>query len=158
MEDLVSAIRLHNQDWSIQPIQKSPAGARRSAAGGGLTFPTEFLAADASVVEEFVAQPAPAVRRAGVAAAPLDFSYDHKEGEAVILAIRHPSGALTFHRPVEAVRRGVQGQRRARFIVAPRSVDMTTGKRGIVSQAVRAVIIKVAKAALDKIAGVLLPK
>src|SRR5262245_15228824 len=95
-------IRSTAGDWSIRPVKSSGPGARR-AASEGPDFPPEFLTSDSSVADEFAAEPKAGRRDAS--AAVLDFSYDLKPGEAALLAIRHPSGALTFHVPAETARR-----------------------------------------------------
>jgi hypothetical protein len=88
----------------------------------------------------------------------LDFSYEVAEDEAALLAIRHPSGALTFHLPVESTRRGAGKPGQLRFAVTVRSTDAETGRRGLVSHAIKAVLIKVGKVVVDKAVGFVLPK
>jgi len=98
-------LQLHSRDWSIQRTAVSRGGARRSTMSGS-SFPAEFLTAESVVAEEFMAQPSAAVRRGAAPIGALDFSYDLADGETAVLAIRHPSGALTFHMPIESTRRG----------------------------------------------------
>lgn len=149
-------IQLNSLDWSIERTSASGGGGRRSVSAVS-SFPREFLTDESSIVEEFVAQPKAAVRR-GVAPAALDFSYDLKDGERAVLAIRRPSGALTFHLPAESTRRGAGKASQARFIVTIHSTDTETGRRGIVSKAVKAILIKVAEVAGDKAVSLVLPK
>jgi CHAT domain-containing protein len=123
-------------------------------------FPDEFLTNESDVVEEFAAQPQAAASSRGQLAAPgaLDFSYDLQAGEAAILALRHPSGALTFHLPALSTSRGARQPNQVRFVVTVRSTDVATGTRGLASKAVKAILIKVGKAAADKVVSLVLPK
>ena len=126
------------------------------------TFRQAFLQSDAVKVEEvFEAVPADGVTRR---AAPPDLvlEVDLKPGEASLLAIRHPSGALTFHPSTERVarsghRRGAGGAT-AQFRVPVRRLADAGGRRGLVSKAVKVVVLKIAKAAADKATSVALPK
>src|SRR4029077_8203422 len=68
------------------------------------------------------------------------------------------SGALTFHLPVESTRRGAGKSGEARFVVTVRSTDVETGRRGLFSQIVKAVVIKVGKEIADKAVSLALPK
>lgn len=154
------SVQLNSEDWIIRPAVAMRGGARRAAEPASF-FPREFLTGESQVAEEFEAQPAAAPRRdlgSTPTPGPLDFSYDLGPGETAILAIRHPSGALTFHRPVESTTRGVRKAGSVRFVVTVRSSSAATGTRGIVSQAIKAIVIKVGKVAADKAVSLLLPK
>ena len=120
-------------------------------------LPQDFLTDESVVAEEFVASPSVSARRGVAAPSALDFNYELAEGESAVLAIRHPSGALTFHLPVESIRRGAGKPGEVRFSVTVHSVDVETGRRGIVSKAVKAVLIKVAKIPVDKVTSFVLP-
>jgi hypothetical protein len=149
-------IHLNSKDWSSQEAVAS-RGAR-SADVVPSDFPRAFLTEDSEVAQEFTAQPKPPTRGQAGPAGPLDFSCDLAPDEAAILAIRHPSGALTFHLPVQTSSRGFRQPNQVRFVVNVRSADVDTGTRGIVSKAVKAVVIKVGKAVADKVTSFLLPK
>ena len=69
-------------------------------------------------------------RPAGSGPGALDFSYDVGPDEAAIVSIRHPSGALTFHLPVQSTSRGGRQPNQVRFVVTVRSTDVATGHRG----------------------------
>ncbi len=156
--------------WTL--VRQTAAGgrARRGAAGMGTgnDIPAEFLQSDAIRVEEvYEAVPAPAPAAAQRRAAPPDLvvDVDLAPGEASILAIRHPSGAITFHPSAEQVgrttRRGpaaaAAAPAAARFRVPVRHAEPESGRRGIVSKALKVVVLKVAKAAIDKAVSVALP-
>jgi CHAT domain-containing protein len=106
----------------------------------------------------FQAEPQPATRGQARAQGALDFSYDIEDGDAAILAIRHPSGALTFHTPVQSVSRGPLQNNQVRFVVTVRSADAGTKTRGLASKAIKAVLIKVGKVIADKAVSLALPK
>ena len=150
-------VQLNSRDWSIQTTTGVRGRGRRSVAAVS-TFPPEFLTDESFVAEEFVAQPSEAARRGVAPPSALDFSYDLAEDEAAIVAIRYPSGALTFHLPVETARRGAGKTGKVRFVVAIRSTEAETGRRGITSQAIKAVLIKVGKVVVDKAISFVLPK
>ena len=152
----MAGIQSNSRDWSIQAASEVRGGGRRSAATPTV-FPEIFLTPESAVATEFVATPTAAARRSMTPTGPLDFSYQLAEDESAILAIRHPSGALTFHLPTESTRRGAGQPGEVRFSVSVNSVDVETGRRGIVSKAVKAVLIKVGKVATDKIVSLALP-
>jgi CHAT domain-containing protein len=149
-------ILLNSSDWSIQA-----SGASRTRSAAGVTdtdFPKEFLTEESTVAEKFTAQPRATTRGQGGAPGALDFSYDLADGEAAVLAIRHPSGALTFHSPIQSASRGPMQPNQVRFAVTVRSADRATKTRGIASKAVKAILIKVGKVAGDQMVSLALPR
>jgi hypothetical protein len=154
--------RVANQDgWTLRKAPRARTGGRRGS-GEGPEIPQAFLQSDAVNVEE-VFEAVPAAGPARRAAPPdLVLEVDMKPGEASLLAIRHPSGALTFHPSTERVarsgRRGGAGSAIAQFRVPVRRVGDDTGRRGLVSKAVKVVVLKIAKAAVDKAVSFALPK
>jgi hypothetical protein len=148
-------IQLNSRDWSVQKAASGPG--RRGSTTPGAGFPAAYLTEESSIAEEFTAQPSAAARRQAAPTGALDFSYQLADGESAVLAIRHPSGALTFHLPVESTRRGAGKQGQVRFVVNVWSTDTETGRRGLISKAVKAVLIKVGRAVLDKAVGFVLP-
>ena len=150
-------IQLNSPAWSIQ---RKPA-SRRSRSAAAVTppdFPAEFLTEESEVADEFVAQPKPATRGQPEAPAALDVSYDVSPGETAVLSIRHPSGALTFHLPVQSTSRGGRQPTQVRFVVTVRSADVTTGTRGLATKAIKVIVIKVAKSAADTAVSLVLPR
>ena len=150
-------IQLNSPDWSIREAAVS-RGSRSVAAATTSAFPTEFLTEESEVAEEFAAQPSTAIRGQSATPGALDFSCDLDAGETAILAIRHSSGALTFHLPTQSTSRGARQPNQVRFVVTVRSRDVATGKRGLGSKVIKAVLIKVGKAPADKAVSFLLPK
>jgi hypothetical protein len=137
-------------------------GARRGRAVDLTEIPQRFLQSDAVEIKEvFEASLAEgATRRAAPPNLVLDV--DLRPGESSLLVIRHPSGAITFHSSAERISRS--GPRRAevsdaaRFRVPLRRVSVETGRRGGVSKTVKVLVLKIAKAAVDKAVSVALPK
>jgi hypothetical protein len=118
-------------------------------------LPAEFLTDQSLVADEVVVQPAPAARGvAATASGALDLTCDIAPGHTAVLAIRHPSGALTFSLPIDSASRGLRGASQVRFQVPVRQ----SATRGLVGQAVKAIVIKVAKVAADKAVSLVLPR
>ncbi len=150
-------IQLNSPDWSIGETAPS-RGSRLAAAATAPGFPAEFLTEESEVAEEFIARPKTAARARSESSGALDFSYDLAADEAAILSIRHPSGALTFHLPVQSTSRGLRQPNQVRFIVTVRSTDEAAGTRGITSKAIKAILIKVGKTVVGKALSFALPK
>jgi hypothetical protein len=97
---------------------------------------------------------APTATRRAAGVPMVDLSVAPDAGETYALAIRHPSGALTFHAPDLEV-----GQRRGRsaaavsfrFRVPLRSGQTVGDRRGIVSAAVKVVLLKVGNKIVDAV-------
>ena len=148
-------------DWKIT---RAPRRSVRRGGGAGktATVPDEFLqASGVSVADAFDATSPPVGARRGAGPPELVIDVDLKPGEAGVLAIRHPSGALTFHVGEPPVgRRGTQRVRQSslRFQVPVRRVGSSSGRRGIVGSALKGVVVKVGKAAVNKVIGIALPK
>jgi hypothetical protein len=158
-------------DWRIVPAAARDGAAKRGGAelgGGGAieqdVVPPEFLREDTSVA--LVTAVAPRPRRGalrGTEVSPIDTSVEVDRGESAVMIARHPSGALTFHPPIEppsqitsgAALRGAEtgaaaaGPRRLHF-----RIEMAEGapaRRGLIGQAIKLAVVKVAKAAVDKV-------
>jgi CHAT domain-containing protein len=146
-------IEINSPGWRFR--RAGTRGATRDVAVDLPGLPPEFLTAESRVAEEVVLEPAPATRgREAAAAGGLDLSYDLEPGQTAVLAIRHRSGALTFHLPVQSTSRGMRGPSQVRFQVVLRQ----TATRGVVGSAIKAIVIKVAKVAADKGVSFLLPR
>ncbi len=145
--------------WTVQRV---PVRSSRSLTRGGVDpqagFPSKFLTAESEVAEEVEARPQAATRARGAAPGPLDVECDLGPGEAAVLSVRHPSGALTFHRPVQATSRSRGGPARVRFVVPMPSAARPTATRGVVSRAAKAFLIKVAGKVGDTLASLVLSK
>jgi len=146
-------IKLHSQDWN----QRRTGTSRGLGAAVIPGLPPAFVPEGAET-EEIVAEPRPAVRGAGSRPGSLDLTCDLNPGEAAVLAVRHPSGALTFHAPRESVSRRRSGRTEVRFIVVVPSATEgeAPASRGVVSKAVKAVVVKVGGKILDAAVGLVL--
>jgi hypothetical protein len=153
--------------WTLRRLSSPAATGRRgTSAEGANAMPGAFLESEALRVEAvFEAQLAEAgLRRA--TPPELALQVDLAPGEASVLAVRHASGALTFHRAIGRVERVGRRGRAARgaeaavaeFRVAVRRVEGQAGRRGLVSSALKVIVLKIAKAALDRVVNVALPK
>jgi hypothetical protein len=105
-----------------------------------------------AVLKEFMATP-PAQPRRGAAAPELAFEAEAPADAASVLAVRHPSGAVSFHTPevLEKARRGGKSVTIARFHVVLRGSSAQGTRRGVLGQAVRAIILKVVGKIADRV-------
>ena len=146
-------IKLHSQGWTVRPEGRSRgAGGEDTRVFPGLR--QDFLTADTRVAEEVILEPRGAVRGRAEGADGLDLSYDAGPGHTAILAIRHASGALTFHRAVQTTSRSAGGGAQLRFRVTVRR----QATRGAAGEAIKAIIIKVGQVAADSLASFVLPR
>jgi len=146
-------IQVNSPGWRVKRVAGS-RGAPQAAATDLPGLPPEFLTAASRVAEEAVLEPAPATRGREVAPGAVDLAYDLEPGQTAILAVRHPSGALTFHPPVQSISRGVRGPSQVQFHVPVRQA----ATRGLVGAAIKAIVIKVAKLGADKGVSFLVPR
>jgi len=155
----MATITQHSEDWVIRETpRRRDRGPRDkgAAASGDLLENGSFLTDRSRVSDTFVAEPRPVTRGATRAPGALDFSVDLEPHELAVVAIRHASGALTFHAARETVRRTRGGKAQARFIVPVRpSGEGVT--RGLVGKAIKAVVVKVVETAADRALGLVLP-
>src|SRR5262245_1523362 len=136
--------RIESSDWTLESSARRTTRGRARGTAQQDDFPREFLTTDSEVAEEFAARPKAATRARGAAPGPLEVSYELGPGELAVLAVRHPSGALTFHRPVQQTTRSRGGPSRVRFVVPAPSVTRERTTRGVVTKAIKAFVIKVA--------------
>ncbi len=149
------AIKLRSHDWNQAQI-----GVTRGLGSVVIPgLPPSFVP-DGAEIEEIVVEPQPAVRGALPQPGPLDLTCDLRPGEAAVLAVRHPSGALTFHAPRESVGRTRGGPIEVRFIVAPPIMtdEEASTSRGLLSKTVKAIVVKVAGKVVDAVVEWALPK
>jgi hypothetical protein len=144
-------IHVNSPGWRIPSATRGGPAAATPLKG----LPGEFLTGDSHVSEETVIEPAPATRGRPAAGGPLDVTVDLEPGRAAVLALRHPSGALTFHRPIAATTRGARGPAQVRFQVTVHGGGTTRGLAGTV---VKAIVVKVAKLGGEKLVSLALAK
>ena len=154
---MARSVKLNNtNEWTI--VTTKGGAVRRSVGRGPAIAPeiirSDFLASDVSVERVMDMTPTQARRAAGVPM--IDLSVVPDSNENYTLAIRHPSGAITFHGPeLEMVQR--KGRAMApvslRFRVILRGGRAPSDRRGVVSSVVKAILLKVG----TKIVDALLP-
>jgi hypothetical protein len=159
--------------WTLVRRPAAAGGRRRGAAAAAVPesdIPPQFLQSAAIRIDEVhEAIPAPAAAARRGAPPDLVVEVDLEPGEASILAVRHPSGALSFHpstgRVARTSRRGAAVNAAATpgtavFRVAVRRAGVAAeggGRRGLVTKALKVVVLKVAKIAVDKVVRLALP-
>ena len=144
---------LNSPGWKIGRTGAS-RGAARSADAALPGLRADFLTEASLVADEVILEPASRTRGADAGTGALDLTCDLRAGHTAMLAIRLPSGALTFHRPLQVNSRSAAGPSKARF-----QVEITRpATRGLVGQVVKAIVIEVAKIGLDKGVSLALPK
>jgi hypothetical protein len=164
---LSSVVWNNSTEWNFEPeVTPSAPRVRRSAATAAATLdsvPAEFLTSDRVVVEKtFVVSPVAPARRS-TAVPVIDLEVATAPGESSVLAVRHASGALTFHAPQQRTvfRRGtaVDGPVIVRFVVPLRSTPEAAARRGaigaIVKKAVKVIVIKIVNVVIDAVLPVL---
>ena len=143
---------VRSEGWSLRPLPIS--ATRRGAAGLGLD-PTVRRLLDSGRLELKEAHTARPDARRG-AGRNLVLDIDSAPDERLVLAVRHSSGALSFHVPVQAGRRGGAHARITyRFSVTTSTESLATARRGVVSAAVKAFVLKVAGVVADKVLPIL---
>ena len=108
------AITINSPGWRIKRLAaRRGVTAREAEPLPGV--PPQFLTPQSQVAEEAILEPAATTRGRDLDAGRLDLSFDVEPGQAAVLAVRHPSGALTFHLPIEATIRGTRALAQVRF-------------------------------------------
>jgi CHAT domain-containing protein len=152
----MALLKVNSPGWDIRAAAVSRGAAE--AGGDGLAgLRDDFLAEGAEVEEEVILQPRPTVRGAAAAAGPIELTAKVGPGETAVLAIRRLSGALTFHPPTETVRGTRGGPAELRFTVPPGAATSESTSRGLADKAVKAILVKVQQAAVDRIAEIAFP-
>ena len=147
-------------DWALVrksgawPTRRRGAAVAADSAIVGPTFPQQFLLPNVTVAEVVEARPS-AVRRSAIAPA-AEMSVDCAAGESAVVAVRHESGAITFHAAVQrdlhpARRRGGPAGRTMHFHVPVPTAR--AARRGMVSAAVNFILLKVKDAFVDAAVG-----
>ena len=155
----MARLKVNSPGWDVRRNLAS-RGAGEIAAVALPGLPDDFLAEGARIDEEVILQPRPAARDAAVSSGAIDLTTELGPAETAVLAIRRPSGAVSFHPPSETIRRQRGGPSEVHFIVPPRAPASTSesSSRGLADTALKAILVKFTGSALDKIAGLTLPK
>jgi CHAT domain-containing protein len=142
-------------EWTlVRTVGVQPKRRGRAVASGALfvgpTVPQQFLLPNVTVDEVVEAVPSAAWR--GVTPPAAEVSVDCAPGESAVVAVRHESGAITFHaaitREMQPARRG--GGPAASTLHFHVPVPTARGaRRGMVSAAVNFILLKVKDAFVD---------
>jgi CHAT domain len=136
-------------------------GARRGT-GELSTFPLEFLESKRVSIHKTleVSLPATTEARRSIVLPVVALDIETSGAESALVALRHPSQALTFHPASSStVRRGDESSSvTLHFRIPLRQSQTAEGRRGIVSETIKATVLKVVKPLVDKIADFALPK
>jgi hypothetical protein len=150
--DVARAVKLNNADeWIIvTTVVAAARSAGRQTAGSPEVIPPAFLAPEVSVERVMDVTPTLKPRAAGVPM--VDLSVVPEADERYTLAIRHLSGALTFHGAdleTEQPREGSAAATRFRFRVTLRRGGAVSDRPGVVGAAVKLILLKVSRKILD---------
>src|SRR4029450_13023465 len=147
------AVQINSPGWKVGRAGASRGGLRADA-GGLPGLPADFLTPASRVQDEVVLEPVAGTRGLGAGSDVIDLTCDVSRGHTAILAMRLPSGALTFHRPLQTTSRGVTGPSSVRFQVAVQG----TRTRGLFGQTIKAIVVEVVKLSADKAVSLALPQ
>jgi hypothetical protein len=144
---------------------KETTNRKRSVRRGGneaSSFPADFLQSERVSVEKTleISLPAAEEGRRSEALPLVALDIETEGDESAVISLRHPSQAITFHvaSGSTARRGGPSAGKVLHFRIPIRQAQTAEGRRGLVSQALKATILKVAKPIVDKIADVALPR
>ena len=154
----MQSLRLLNpQDWFVTEVPARSSGGRvRRGASRALSEDeglSRFLSSKVTVENIYDARPN--VTRRGVTVAPISLSLSSPDDHRRIVAVRHASGALSFHAPDAAPLRRGGSRAGGQFTIHTTGNAPADGtRRGALSKAVRIFVLKVA----GKIADAILPR
>jgi hypothetical protein len=140
-------------DWNIQEIQSVRKKVTRAKQRRGLSLDDSADIIDRliddsriSIVKEFLVSPPSRITRGSGNDSELVFDAEVAGSDSSVLAIRHPSGAISFHAPeaIAAIRRGGKSSNSVRFRVALRGSSLQGTRRGLIGKVVRAIVLKIA--------------
>lgn len=159
---MAPTIRLNNADeWTVSSPNVHAARRGAAAAASAAPIEPEFLAPGVSVAQVSNMVPTAAPPAAGIPM--IDLSVTPEGDETYVLAVRHTSGAITFHGPdvpaaaSASARRGRGGKLPYRFRVPLRSVRSTDERRGVATVAVAGVVTTILLKVTSKIVDMFLP-
>jgi hypothetical protein len=145
------AVTCVSQGWQVAPL--ATPKTRRGTASAADPMVDRLLASGRLELIHVLAATADPHR--GVSPS-LELNVDAGPGEVPILAVRHPSGALSFHLPVHTERRGgIRGATTHRFSVPISPESAESARRGLMNVAVKIFVLKVAGKIADKALPVL---
>src|ERR1051325_2982317 len=142
----------------------TPREAQRRGVAIEPVIPDRFLQSPNVAVEktlEISLEPEMSALRRSEALPVIALQVQTTGDEAALVVLRHPSGAITFHPSVSSApaRRSAAGAGSVHhFHIPVRQAQTPEGRRNIVTKAIKAVVLKVAKPVIDKVVDFALPK
>ena len=135
-----------SQGWEVRALNSGRDG-RRAAAGAPDPFVARLTTASRWEVDQTL-EATPKARRGEAAPDPLIIDVEGNPGELYVVMTRYASGAIRFHMPTEpARRRARQGLRKIHRFSIPvpaAPLDIESGRRGLISTAIKTVVLKIA--------------
>jgi len=145
------AVQINSPGWKVRRGGVSRSALRAAVLPG---LPHDFLTPASRIKDEVVLEPVAGTRALRAASDVVDLTSNVRPGHTAILAMRLPSGALTFHRPLQTMSRTATGPSTVRFQATVRN----TRTRGLIGQAIKAIVVEVVKLSADKAVSLALPK
>ena len=135
-----------SEEWDVRAAEPA-RGGRRGAAETPDPFLANLTATKRWEVEQTLTA-TPKARRGETAPAPLTLDVEGDADDVYIVMTRYASGAIRFHMPNEPARRGRRRSTRTvyRFSIPVPAAPLAEpgGRRGFISAAIKAVVLKVA--------------
>ena len=144
--------------WSSKRIDVARGASGRRATGAASDLLSREILEPAGLEIAEARELRPRARRRDADTPDIDITVPVEKDESYVLAVRHPSGALTFHAPneVASVRRGrTTRPASVRFQIPVRGTPAPGGRRGVASKVFKAILVKVASKVADKALGFL---
>ena len=134
------------EGWDVQPASPVHVG-RRAAAPVPDPFVARLTTTSRWEVDQTLVA-TPKARRGEAVPAPLVLDVEGNAGEVYVVMTRYASGAIRFHMPTEPAQRGTRrGMRRIhRFSIPVPAAPLIEegGRRGVISTAIKTVVLKIA--------------
>ena len=135
-----------SEAWDVRSAEPAPRG-RRGITEAPDPFLANLTATNRWQVEQTLTA-TPKARRGEAAPAPLTLDVEGGPDDVYIVMTRYASGAIRFHMPSEPARRGRRRSARTlyRFSIPVPAAPIAEpgGRRGFISAAIKAVVLKVA--------------
>ncbi|MCS6297238.1 MAG: CHAT domain-containing protein [Nitrospira sp.] len=135
-----------SEEWDVRSAEPAPRG-RRGITEAPDPFLANLTATNRWQVEQTLTA-TPKARRGEAAPAPLTLDVEGGPDDVYIVMTRYASGAIRFHMPSEPARRGRRRSARTlyRFSIPVPAAPIAEpgGRRGFISAAIKAVVLKVA--------------
>ena len=144
-----------SEEWDVRAAEPARRG-RRAITEAPDPFLANLTATNRWQVEQTLTA-TPKARRGETAPAPLTLDVEGGPNDVYIVMTRYASGAIRFHMPSEQARRGMRRSARTlyRFSIPVPAAPIAEpgGRRGFISAAIKAVVLKVAGKIADYALG-----